>query len=252
MIEYWIAFPAGIAIASMVSTVGIGGGILWMPFFLLFLKLSPETAVITSLLIQTAGKGSGSFAYLKKGLVDLKLSLLVLATAVPGILVGARLSNLLEPSAMELILGLMLLTTAFLFVSGHEPYDRQGETRADIRLIYRRLWLPATLSVGSGLLSTGIGEWLIPVMKSRLNLRMANAIAASVFITFGTSVLAASAHLLMGGKPALPILAWAIPGVLIGGQIGPRLAQRIDDRTLKEIFIFLLTLVGVHLIYNAF
>ena len=39
---------------------------------------------------------------------------------------------------------------------------------------------------------------------------------------------------------------------LIGGQIGPRLAERINERKLKDIFIFLLTLIGIHLIYNAF
>ena len=62
----FLAFPAGMIIASLASTVGIGGGILWMPFFLIFLKLPPETAVVTSLLVQTAGMGSGSVAFIKK------------------------------------------------------------------------------------------------------------------------------------------------------------------------------------------
>ena len=35
-------------------------------------------------------------------------------------------------------------------------------------------------------------------------------------------------------------------------QLGPRLAERINDRVLKEIFIFLLTLIGIHLIYNSY
>jgi hypothetical protein len=56
----FLAFPAGVIIAALASAVGIGGGILWMPFFIIFLKLSPETAVVTSLLVQTAGMGSGS------------------------------------------------------------------------------------------------------------------------------------------------------------------------------------------------
>ncbi len=252
MTEYWVAFPAGILIATVVSSVGIGGGVLWMPFFLLVLEVEPETAVLTSLLIQTAGKGSGSLAYMVKGLVDKKLCLVVLASALPGLMIGACLSNWLEPSHIELILGTLLLTTAFLFVSSHEKYDAVGKPRADVRKIYRHLWLPGVIAVGSGMLSTGIGEWLIPILRSRLDLRMANAIATSVFVTFGTSVIAAVIHLAIGGQASMPILAWAIPGVLIGGQIGPRLAQRIDDRKLKEIFIFLLTLVGIHLIFNAF
>ena len=69
-----LAFPAGVIIATLASAVGIGGGILWMPFFIIILKLSPETAVVTSLLVQTAGMGSGSAAYIKKRTADLPLA----------------------------------------------------------------------------------------------------------------------------------------------------------------------------------
>jgi uncharacterized membrane protein YfcA len=31
-----LAFPAGVIIATLASAVGIGGGILWMPFFIIF------------------------------------------------------------------------------------------------------------------------------------------------------------------------------------------------------------------------
>jgi hypothetical protein len=47
------------------------------------------------------------------------------------------------------------------------------------------------------------------------------------------------------------IVVWALFGVLIGGQIGPRLAGVIPDQTLKEIFIYGLSLVGIHILFNA-
>jgi len=56
MHEMWLALPTGILISTVVSSIGIGGGILWMPFLLVVLKMNPETAVSTSLLIQTFGK----------------------------------------------------------------------------------------------------------------------------------------------------------------------------------------------------
>jgi len=43
-----------------------------------------------------------------------------------------------------------------------------------------------------------------------------------------------------------------VPGVMIGGQIGPRIIRRINERILKEMFVFVLTLFGIHLIYNSF
>lgn len=63
MLPAWSAFPAGICIATVVMTVGFGGGILWMPFLLIGLGLDPGTAILTSLLIQTSGTASGSVAY---------------------------------------------------------------------------------------------------------------------------------------------------------------------------------------------
>jgi len=85
-----------------------------------------------------------------------------------------------------------------------------------------------------------------------LSLRMSNAIATCIFITFGTSILGTFTHLMMGGKADLSLVLFAVPGVIIGGQIGPRVTKQINERLLKEIFIFLLTLIGIHLIYNSY
>ena len=59
-------------------------------------------------------------------------------------------------------------------------------------------------------------------------------------------------HYLMGGHAEVLVLAWALPGVIIGGQIGPRIVGRMNERWLKEVFIFLLTVIGIHLIYNSY
>ncbi len=101
------------------------------------------------------------------------------------------------------------------------------------------------------MLSTGIGEWLIPIMRSKLSLGMRHAIATSLYITFGVCVLGTVVHLLLGAQAHWAVVFWAVPGVLTGGQIGPLITRAFNDRLLKEIFIFLLTLVGIHLIYNA-
>ncbi len=252
LFDTWIVFPAAIAISTVVSTMGIGGGILWMPFLLIVLHLEPEVAVLTSLLIQIAGKGSGTFAYVKQKAVDYKLGAFMLLIAIPGIAAGAYIANSIRQAQMELILGILIMTTAFLFVSSNQKYADMGVARAEIKNIYPYSWLVILLSIGSGMLSTGIGEWMIPVMRSKLSLRMNNAIATCIFITFGICLIGASIHFALGAKADLSIVFWGVPGVIIGGQIGPRITKRINERLLKEMFIFLLTLIGVHLVYNAY
>ena len=247
-----LAFPAGVMIASLVSTVGIGGGILWMPFFLIFLKLSPETAVVTSLLVQTAGMGSGSAAYARKRTADLPLAGVLLLLTLPGLIVGALLTRLLSAGNLELALGILTLTTAFLFVSTSHKYADAGRDRVPLNGVRRYGWIVSTMAVASGMLSVSIGEWLVPLMRHRMNLRMRAAVATSIVTIFGTCIAGAGLHLSMGASADLGVLVWAVPGVLIGGQIGPQLAERINERMFKEVFIFLLTLIGIHLIYNSY
>ncbi len=252
MLDSWLSFPTGILIATIVSTVGIGGGILWMPFLMILLKLKPETAVFTSLLIQTAGMGSGAFAYWRRKQIDHRLMLLLLVVTLPGIASGAYLTKILSPMHLEFMLGSITLATALIFVSANQRYGDSGQTRAEIRVVRRYGLGISALSIASGMLSISIGEWLVPLMRSKFSLRMNIAVATSVATIFGTCVVGGISHYLLGGQIDGASLAWAVPGVIIGGQIGPRIAGRINDRILKEIFIFLLTLIGIHLIYNSY
>lgn len=247
-----LAFPAGVVIASLVSAVGIGGGILWMPFFIIFMKLPPEAAVVTSLLVQTAGMGSGSAAFIKKKTAVLPLAGFLLLLTLPGLVLGALLTRLLSSANLELVLGILTLTTAFLFVSVNQKYIDTGQDRVPVKRVRRHGWIVSIMALASGMLSVSIGEWLVPLMRSQMKLRMRAAIATSIVTIFGTCVAGSVLHLVLGSSADWMILVWAVPGVIIGGQIGPRIAEKINERMLKEIFIFLLTLIGIHLIYNSY
>lgn len=252
MIEYWFVFPVAILISSAVSSIGIGGGVLLMPFFLLILKLSPDVAVTTSLIIQTAGMGSATVTCVRQQRVDFKLALFILAVAVPGVIGGAFLAGTLKSGAMQLALGLLVMTTAFLFVSSEQKYTDLGKSKVDMQVAYRHSWITIPASIASGMLSTSMSEWLIPVMRSKLSLNMSNAIGTCITIAFAVSCVGAVSHILMGSQANFTVIAWAVPGVIIGGQIGPRITKKINERLLKEAFIFFLTLVGIHLVYNSY
>jgi uncharacterized membrane protein YfcA len=252
MLDPWTTFPVGILISAAVSAIGLGGGVLWMPFFLIVLKLSPETAVLTSLMIQTAGMGSGSVAFYKQNRIDGPLSAAIMVVAAPGIAAGAFAASRIDAAQMEMILGVMVMLTALLFVSSNQKYDDEGQTRVHYKNAFRNAWVVVPASILNGMLSVSMSEWLIPAMRGRMGLRMSNAIGSCIFIAFGACIIGVAVHLLFGTRPDLAIVLWGAPGVIIGGQIGPRITTRINERLLKEIFIFLLTLVGIHLIYNSF
>jgi len=119
VVPVWLAFPAGICIATMVTIVGFGGGILWMPFLLIALRIEPATALLTSLLIQIAGTASGSFAFVRNKKVDVRLALLLLTIGLPGLALGAYIGPRLSLSHIGLFIGLICLGTALFFVSSN-------------------------------------------------------------------------------------------------------------------------------------
>lgn len=252
MIPCWVAFPAGICIATIVMLVGFGGGVLWMPFLLVLLNLSPETAIITSLLIQTAGTGSGSIAFIRQKKTDNSLALVMFCVAVPGILGGAYLAHHIVLSHIGMIIGIISLATALLFVASNHQYTDAGLERVNLKEAFRHMWIAIVMAFASGMLTLNIAEWLIPTVRKKMGLKMANAIATCILLTCGECLAGVIVHAQMGARPNLGVAFWGIPGVIVGGQLGTMLAKRIDERLLKEMFIFFLTLIGVHLVYSSY
>ena len=252
MIPYWAAFPAGIFIATIVMLVGFGGGVLWMPFLLVVMQTSPETAIITSLLIQAAGTGSGSLAFIRQKKTDNHLAIVMFCVALPGIFAGAFFAHHVVLSHIGMIIGFISLATALLFVASNNKYTEEGVERVKLKYAFKHLWIAVVMSIASGMLTLNIAEWLIPSMRKRMGLKMANAIATCILLTCGECLAGVFIHRKMGARPDLGITFWAVPGVIIGGQLGTSLAKRIDERLIKEMFVFFLTLIGIHLVYSSY
>ena len=240
----------GIFISSTAMAVGIGGGILWTPLLILLYGLSPAEAITTSLFIQVAGLGSGTVAYGKAGLVNRKLSITFFLVALPGIIIGSFVSITLPQDAVQMAFGIMAMIMAILFVASDQDAE-EGASYLDARKIKQVAVIPAFFGFIMGFLSLGIREWLIPALRNKLGLGMQQAIATSVAMMFLLALVASFVHYNLAETFYPEIIILGSIGTLIGGQIGPRISQRINDRILKESFIYLMTLIGIHLIFQA-
>ncbi len=249
--DYLGLILAGIAIATAAMAVGIGSGIFWTPLLILVYGLTPQEAVATSLMIQVVGMGSGTLAFLRAGLTEIRLSLQFFLAALPGVIAGGFLSVHLSQGSVQMLLGIMAMTVAVLFVAGRDQYAENGGGRPDQAKVTRLLPIPAFFGLLMGTLSVGIVEWLVPALRHRLHLEMRRAIATVVPVMFLLAICASLVHWSRVEHLHLGYFAWAAAGTVLGGQIGPRLSKRIDERLLKQSFIYLMTLTGIHLIFQA-
>ncbi|MBN2134224.1 MAG: sulfite exporter TauE/SafE family protein [Acidobacteria bacterium] len=246
-----LAIPIGIIIATIAMSIGLGGGIIWVPVMLWLYGLTPQEAVATSLVIQVAGLGSGTVAYLRAGAVRLKVLPALVGAALPSVIVGSILAVSLPRELVQGTLGLMSLALALIFVSqqeGLELLSSAGEKKSNTLSI---MPIAGFFGFFSGFLSVGIGEWIIPFMKKRLRMQMYESVATAVTTMFILAITGSFTHGIFGNKIRWSLAAYAIVGVIIGAQIGPRISKRINDRALKEVFIYIMTLIGIHEIFQA-
>ena len=131
--------------------------------------------------------------------------------------------------------------------------DADGNTYAYSAPAMDAVALAATALGGAltGLLSVGIGESVVPQLTRRGDAKLPLAVAAgtsvSVVIVVALAAAAAQASAVYGGEtPAAfefprNLVCYTVPGLMCGGQIGPRLqgaiAQRDAERALGAVFV---------------
>lgn len=129
-------------------------------------------------------------------LKDSSLAGLLLLSTIPGIGIGVYASTRFPNDYLKLLLGLIMLTTAFLFVSANQKYENIGLDRLEISEAWPQIPLLTFMAVASGMLSVSIGEWLVPLMQSKWLLKMSTSVATSITVMFGTCVVGTLFHLI--------------------------------------------------------
>jgi len=110
--------------------------------------------------------------------------------------------------------------------------------------------LTGTGALLAGLISTGVGEATMPSLVRRVQMPVAVAAATSTLVVASTVVGAAATHLVQlaaeGGLSAIPwnLVVWAVPGAVVGAQIGARLQGVFDERRTNYFFGVLFVAIG--------
>ncbi len=279
---YWFMFPVAIVIATTAMLSGIGGAALFTPMFLIVFPLlgaeytmsTAVTAIGAALLTQTFGFASGFIAYQRQGLIDYKSALPFIAVAVPIAILGALLSqtadaNLLKGTYAVLmaILSVILLRRPAAVegtprigaeaggASPREARELKARDGTSYRYTAPRQGLGAVATgIGAfltGMVSVGIGEVIMGQLVKRHRVPLPVAAATSVLIVIST-VTAASftqvvALIAEGGIEAVPwnLVMYTIPGVIIGGQIGPRVQGKVPQTIMVRAIALLFALICV-------
>lgn len=272
---YWFLLPIAVVIAAIANGAGIGGATFFSPLFILVLGLEPQVAIGVALITEVFGFASGVTAHARARTIDWKVARMLAIVSIPTAVIGSLLAGSISPDLLKIILGLGLAVIAFAFIRyrDHESEDaaisrgenlahpavhrvvitRQGE-RIEYQLCRRNegRWFAGLGGLFVGLISTGLGELnsYALVMRCRIPTRV--TVAVSVVVVAVTALAAGVTHMVgflqedaSTIDTVLSIVIFTVPGVLIGGQLGPQITSRVPEKTLLRSLGWLFALVAV-------
>ncbi|HEX7119979.1 MAG TPA: sulfite exporter TauE/SafE family protein [Longimicrobiales bacterium] len=261
-------FGVGLLVGLVSGLIGIGGGVLIVPFLYAFYAhpawsgvhigsdVATTVAHATSLFIIVPTAIRGTLSYHRAGLVEWRAAMPIALASVASAIGGALLAVSLPQFALKVAFGtLLMLSGTDLLRDRSAAAGRRG--RSPVAL-WKSIATGLVVGLFSALLGIGGGAIAIPLLLYVIGVGVREVAATSLAIVMcsalaGTLTYAASrpdaalpegtfgyVHLLA----ALPILA----GSVLAVRWGALLNQRLPARSLRTVFALVFILLGLRLV----
>jgi len=109
--SFWITIPVGLATGMLAATIAVGGFI-GVPGMIYVVGASALVASATELLIAFVMGAWGSVQWAISGLVDIRLTLLILAASLFGVQLGALGTTYVKDYIIKVVMGSVMLIVA--------------------------------------------------------------------------------------------------------------------------------------------
>ncbi|WP_010477007.1 sulfite exporter TauE/SafE family protein [Thermococcus zilligii] len=248
MLRYLGYFGVGVLIGALASMFGLGGGFLIVPVLNL-LGVEMHHAVGTSSAAVVFTSLSSAIAYQRQRRIHYKAGLLLALTAVPGAYIGAWATAYISASQLKVIFGTVLLLVAIRIYrkKSAEPHEVRIE---EVKLDYGLILLGGLIAgIASGLLGVGGGVINVPFLTA-MGMPIHYAVATSSFAIVFTATSGALKHYMMGNVEVEWLLL-LVPGLIIGAQIGARIAKRTRASSLSKGFAVVLALLAIRMVLRG-
>ena len=275
-----IVFLVCTLIGCVAIIAGTGGGVLFTSLFLGFTAIHPDIVRATGLLAAVCGTRIGARRYLRKGVANIRLVLLLgscyAAFAVLGAVVGLTVTRRFGDAgiaSIKLVLGLIVMGVGsiYLLVKGMAYPEVEWVDRFTRRLglgmayweesLKRPVHYQATrgivgllvvsgVGVISGSLGLGAGWAITPLFNFVMLVPLKVAAATSAVIISLGDTAAVFPYLL--SDSVFPVFAVpTIAGLILGADIGSRVAVKVKAQFIRRVLIVILLGTGVKLVYSG-
>ena len=266
-ISLWFMFPVAVGIATIAMSAGIGGAVMFAPFFMLVLRLDPLLALGTGLVIEVFGFSSGLIGYWRKKVIHFEIVKQLIILTIPATIIGVVLGRGIPVIALKLLLALLILYLAYQFLLRGKECLPKDPRCTGISTIHKKLTLTKTVKATTllgglliGMISAGLGEVNELNFLQRMKMPVPAASGTSVFLVAMSAIIGVCVHtyfLFSEGDLAilsnvLSLLIFTIPGVVLGAQVGVLLSNRINRHTMGKFVGVLFVILAILTILTIF
>ena len=264
--------------------VGAGGGFILVPILRIFFP-DKDPAIVsgTVLALVAANSISGAFAYRYMRIVDKRSAYLFAAAAIPGSVIAPFvLKKALEglPGIYDAAFGAILVVLAArIAMQQFEPRQRSALARArsgqsrrfvSPRALRRRRITAETgetfryrlheryavlinfvLGFVSSFFGIGGGFLRTPILVYAFGFPVQVAVATSIFALSFYTTAGAATHAFIGNIEWFPTFVFGGIGLVTGGQIGARLAGKVQGPWIMRLLMIVILAMGIQLIIQG-
>ena len=249
-----LAVPFGLAIGIAVGMLGGGGSVLAVPVLVYIFGQDVETATTISLIVVTAAAVAGGYGHAREGRVCWRHAAAFTIAALPGIIAGTALGNVVSGSALIAGFSLVMLAAAaatWRKAGMQEPDDESPGHRCPALRMGRDATAGVVVGFLTGFFGVGGGFIIVPTLAVALAFSMRSAIGTSLAIITTTSILGIVVHL-AAGRSLDPDLTFVLGAACVAGALaGARLSHEVPQQRLGRAFAGLVVAVSAYLLISA-
>lgn len=250
------ALLCGGFIGFVLGLLGGGGSILATPLLVHVIGLAPHQAIGTGALAVSASAFINFATHRRAGDVRRRSATLFATIGMLSAFIGSAIGKSVDGHTLLFLFAILMIVVGIRMFRSRSCGSPRG-VPAGHRFCSRRT-IPgiaaAALAVGvlSGFFGIGGGVLIVPTLLLSIGMPMLFAVGSSL-LAVGAFGLTTAANYAASGLVDWPVAGECVPGGVMGGWIGMRLACRRSDRrtTLNRIFAILVCLVAVYLLSES-
>jgi uncharacterized membrane protein YfcA len=273
-------FGSAVGAGFLGALLGVGGGVIIVPFMVLMFHLPMKIAVATSIVSVIATSNAGGSKYVDSRITNLRVAMFLEIATTVGALSGSVLALYLRDWIMLLIFAALLTYMSWAsyrtrnlddqrIASGEFASARQDRLSQwlglrgsyydqaagkSVAYVVNGMPIGVTISylagLASGLLGVGGGVLKVSAMNRYMNLPMKVAVGTSKLM-IGVTAAVGSILFFMAGLIHFAVVAPVALGTTTGATLGTMVMNRLRSASLKWVFALLMAYLAYGMIAKA-